>query len=156
MSNRIAYDKVAPDPYKVMLGLEKYLHSCSIEPLLGHMVKMRASQINGCAFCLDMHSKDLMALGETPQRIFGLDAWRECPYYTDRERAALEWTDALTLVHKTHAEDEIYERVKPHFTDQEMVDLTWFIGTINLWNRVAIAMRPEVGNYKSPIKKAEG
>jgi alkylhydroperoxidase family enzyme len=97
-----------------------------------------------------MHSKDLLAGGDTVQRIYGLDAWRESPYYNDRERAALEWTEALTRIAETHAEDEIYERVKPHFSDQELVDLTWVIGAINLWNRVAISMRPAVGNYKSP------
>jgi AhpD family alkylhydroperoxidase len=108
-----------------MLGLERYFHHGSdLEPMLTHLVKLRASQINGCAFCIDMHSKDLAAAGETWQRMVSLDAWREAPYYSERERAALEWTEALTLINQTHADDEIYERVKPHFSEKELADLT--------------------------------
>src|SRR5215204_4301527 len=112
MSPRIAYEKLAADPFKAMLALERYLHHGSdIEPMLTHLVKLRASQINGCAYCIDMHAKDLLAGGEPVQRIYGLDAWRESPYYTDRERAALEWTEAVTKIADTHADDEIYEKV---------------------------------------------
>jgi len=150
MSARIVYPDVAPDPYKAMLGIEKYLHSCSIEPGLMHLVKLRASQMNGCAFCIDMHAKDLLALGETMQRIYGLDAWEEAPYYTEREHAALAWTESLTMIHKTHADDATYEKVKAHFSEKELVDLTWLIGAINLWNRMAISMRKDVGDYQSP------
>src|SRR5205823_11696128 len=132
IKSRLAAEKVAPDAYKAMIGMERYLHSGSaIEPMLTHLVKLRASQINGCAYCIDMHAKDLLAGGETVQRIYGLDAWRESPYYTDRERAALEWTEAVTRIAKTHADDEIYEKVKPYFTDKELVDLTFVIATIN-------------------------
>ena len=153
MSPRYAYEKLAPDAYKAMLGLERYFHHGSdIEPMLTHLVKLRASQVNGCAYCIDLHAKDLLAGGETVQRIYGLDAWREAPYYTDRERAALEWTEALTLVSQTHADDEIYERVKPHFTEKELTDLTWLIGGINLWNRIAIASRVTPGTYQPPKK----
>src|SRR5271154_6317062 len=115
MEARVNYAKVAPDGLRVMMGLEGYLHHCSVEQPLVHLVKLRASQINGCAYCLDMHWKDLRAIGETEQRLYGLDAWRESPYYTERERAALEWTEAVTLIAKAHAEDEIYEKVKGHF-----------------------------------------
>ncbi len=154
MTKRIAYGHVAPDAYKAMAPIGKYLQDCGLAHQLQHLVKLRASQINGCAYCIDMHSKDLLAAGETIQRIYGLDAWRESPYYTERERAALEWTEALTLISKTHADDPIYESVKPHFTEKELVDLTWLIGTINLWNRVAISMRTVPGDYQPPKPSA--
>ncbi len=109
-----------------------------------------------CAYCLDMHSKDLRAIGETEQRIYGLDAWRETPYYTERERAALEWTEAVTLVAESHVEDEVYEKVKRHFTEKELADLTIAVATINAWNRVAIALRSVPGGYVSMLKKAGG
>lgn len=154
MQERIAYASLGPEPYKAMIQMEQYFHNCSVDTMLLHLVKLRASQMNGCAFCIDMHAKDLIAGGETVQRIYGLDAWREAPYYTDRERAALEWTEALTRIADTHADDEIYERVKPHFTEQELVDITWVIGAINLWNRMAISMRVKVGDYKPPTGSA--
>jgi AhpD family alkylhydroperoxidase len=156
MKDRLAYDQISPELYKAMIGIEQLLHKSSIEHKLLHLVKLRASQINGCAFCIDMHSKDLLALGDTPQRLLSLDAWRECPYYSDRERAALEWTEAVTLISTTHADDPIYERVKPHFSDKELVDLTWAIGAINMWNRMAIPMRKMPGDYVSPLKPAGG
>ena len=106
---RIPFYNVAPDAITAMLELEKYLHNSSLDRMLIHLVKLRASQINGCAYCIDMHAKDLLAGGETVQRIYGLDAWREAPYYSERERAALEWTEAVTLINQTHAEDEAYE-----------------------------------------------
>jgi AhpD family alkylhydroperoxidase len=112
------------------------------------MIKLRASQINGCAYCIDMHWKDARAVGESEQRLYGLDAWREAPYYTDRERAALEWTEALTDVTDGHAPDAVYDAVRGHFSDKELVDLTWAIAAINAWNRVAIAFRSEAGSYR--------
>jgi AhpD family alkylhydroperoxidase len=134
---------------KAMLSLERYLHTGSdIEPMLAHLLKLRASQINGCAYCIDMHAKDLLAGGETIQRIYGLDAWRESPYYSDRERAALEWIEAVTKIANTHADDEIYEKVKPHFTDKEIADLTWIAAAINAWNRLSISMRTPAGTYQ--------
>src|SRR5580704_9781414 len=124
MEERIHYTKVAPLAYHAMLGLEKYLHECGLEEGLLHMVRLRASQINGCAYCLDMHWKDLRAIGETEQRLYSLDAWRECPYYTDRERAALGWTEAVTLVANDHVPDAVYEEVRQHFNEKELADLT--------------------------------
>ncbi len=147
MEQRLDYVKAAPGAFQAMRGLEVYLHRCGLEDNLIHLIKMRASQINGCAYCLDMHSKDLRAAGETEQRIYLLDAWRETTFYTDRERAALEWTEALTLISENHVPDEIYERVRPHFTDEELVNLTLAVATINAWNRFAITFRTPVGGY---------
>jgi AhpD family alkylhydroperoxidase len=154
MEPRLNYLKVAPDGYKAMLGLEMYLHKCGLEEPLLHLIKLRTSQINGCAFCLDMHWKDLRAIGESEQRLYSLDAWRECPYYTERERAALAWTEAVTLVTVGHVADSVYEEVRPHFTEKELSDLTLAIGTINAWNRLAIAGRTVPGTYQ-PAKMRE-
>ena len=142
--------EVAPQAYRAMAGLEIYLRGCGLEKPLLELVKMRASQINGCAFCLDMHWKDARAAGETEQRLYGLDAWEESPYYTDRERAALLWTDSVTRVAQTHVPDEVYEKVRPHFNDKELVDLTVAIATINAWNRLSIATRAVPGAYQPP------
>jgi AhpD family alkylhydroperoxidase len=150
MKSRIDYTKAAPGAYKAMLGLEQYLHECGLEEPLLHLIKFRASQINGCAYCLDMHSKDLRALGETEQRLYSLDAWRECPYYTDRERAALAWTEAVTLITDGHVSDDVFQEVRPHFTDKELSDLTLAIATINAWNRLAISGRTVPGTYQPP------
>jgi AhpD family alkylhydroperoxidase len=154
MQSRINYVKSAPGAFQAMGALEKYLESSSIEEHLLHLIKMRASQINGCAYCIDMHSKDLRAIGETEQRIYGLDAWEETPYYTDRERAALAWTEAVTLVAHGHVPDDVYEKVRPHFTEKELADLTLAIATINAWNRLAIAGRAVPGHYQ-PAKHQE-
>src|SRR5207249_4642376 len=116
MKMRIDYhDKFREEPLRAMLALEKYVHECGLEPKLLELVKMRASQINGCAYCIDMHSKDARALGETEQRLYALNAWRETPFYSERERAGLEWTEAVTLVSHTHVPDEVYEQVRKHF-----------------------------------------
>jgi AhpD family alkylhydroperoxidase len=154
MEPRIHYEKYAADALKGMYSIERYFRNCSIEEKLLHLIKMRASQINGCAYCLDMHSKDARALGETEQRLYGLDAWRETPYYSARERAALEWTEALTLVAQTHVPDEVYESVKKEFNEAELVDLTYAVMAINAWNRLAISMRAVPGNYQPAQKKA--
>jgi AhpD family alkylhydroperoxidase len=151
MEERIQYAKVAPGTYHAMLGLEHYLHECGLEEALLHLIKLRTSQINGCAYCLDMHWKDLRALGETEQRLYSLDAWRECPYYTDRERAALAWTEAVTLISAGHVPDSVYEEVRPHFSEKELADLTFAVATINAWNRLAIAGRATPGTYQ-PVK----
>src|SRR6266852_5535171 len=124
MQSRIEFMKVAPGAMKIMYGLEKYLAGCGLEKTLIELIKLRASQINGCAYCIDMHTKDARAAGETEQRLYLLNAWREAPFYTDRERAALEWTEAVTLVSQTHVPDELYESVRKHFTEQELVNLT--------------------------------
>src|SRR5436190_13665598 len=134
MNSRFDLAKVAPDGREAMLGLEAYLHRCGLEPTLLHLVKLRASQINGCAYCIDMHWKDLRAAGESEQRLYGLDAWGESPYYTERERAALEWTESVTLIASGHAPDSVYERVRQHFTTKQLADLTLVIATINAWN----------------------
>jgi len=152
MDSRFDY-KAAPGAYKAMLGLEQYLHECSLEQPLIHLIKLRASQINGCAYCLDMHWKDLRALGETEQRLYSLDAWRECPYYTDRERAALEWTDAVTQVANGHVPDAVYEKVRLFFNEKELCDLTLAVATINAWNRFAISARTAPGSYQAAGSK---
>ncbi|AVT80006.1 carboxymuconolactone decarboxylase family protein [Rhodopseudomonas palustris] len=141
MTPRLNPATAAPDAYKAMVALEKYIQGSGLESSLIELVKMRASQINGCAFCLDMHSKDARAHGETEQRLYLLNAWRESPLYTDRERAALGWTEALTLVAQTQAPDQDYAAVKSHFNDAEQVNLTLLIGAINTWNRFAIGFR---------------
>jgi AhpD family alkylhydroperoxidase len=148
MTERLHYAKTSPGAYHAMLGLEKYIHECGLEIGLIHLIKLRASQINKCAYCLDMHSKDLRAIGETEQRIYTLEAWRECPWYTDRERAALAWTEAVTLVADGQVPDSVYEEVKPHFTEKELADLTVAIATINAWNRLSISGRSTPGTYE--------
>jgi AhpD family alkylhydroperoxidase len=148
MEMRFNIFKAAPDGYKAMAAMESYLAGSSIEKPLRELVKLRASQINGCAYCLDMHWKDARAAGESEQRLYGLDAWEESPYYSERERAALAWTEALTLVREGHVSDAVYEKVKGVFSEKELADLTWAIGAINLWNRVAIAVRSPAGSYK--------
>src|SRR6185503_9958197 len=136
MEPRIDYLKAARGVYEAMLGLEKYLHQSGLEEALMDLVKLRASQINGCAYCIDMHWKDLRALGENEQRLYGLDAWEESPYYTDRERAAFQWTEAVTRIRDGHVPDEVYEKVRTQFTDKELADLTLAIAAINGWNRL--------------------
>ena len=149
MQPRIDYRKFAQGALNPMLALEKYIAESGLEPKLVHLVKMRASQINGCAYCLDMHSIDARAAGESEQRLYALDAWRETPFFTDRERAALAWTEAVTLIAQTHAPDEVYADLQKQFTEKEIVDLTLVVGTINLWNRLAISTRAVPGHYKS-------
>jgi AhpD family alkylhydroperoxidase len=148
MEPRIDYTKYAQDAQKSLYALEKYILTCGLDHHLVHLLKMRASQINGCAFCIDMHSKDARALGETEQRLYELDAWRETPFYTERERAALEWIESVTLVSQTHVPDEVFEKVKKQFSDKEIVDLTIIAAMINLWNRIAIPLRVVPGTYQ--------
>ena len=148
MEPRIHYLKFAPEALKAMYDLEKYLATCGLEHKLLHLLKLRASQINGCAFCIDMHSKDARALGESEQRLYALDAWRETPFYTDKERAALAWVEAVTLVSESHVPDDLYDEVKKHFGEKEIVDLTVLATTINMWNRLAISMRAVPGHYQ--------
>lgn len=142
---------VAPGGYRAMVGLERYLATSSIDKPLRELVKLRASQINGCAFCIDMHWKDARAGGESEQRLYGLDAWQEeSPYYTDRERAALQWTEAVTLITQGHVPDEVYRSVSKRFDDKELADLTLTVVAINAWNRLAISFRAEAGSYQPP------
>jgi len=148
MEPRVDARKHAQEAQKAMYALEQYIAGCGLEHKLVHLMKMRASQINSCAYCIDMHSKDARALGETEQRLYELDAWRETPFYTDRERAALEWTEALTLVSQTHVPDSVYEEARKYFNEKEIVDLTFVVTTINAWNRLAIALRAVPGHYR--------
>lgn len=153
MKARLNYAKVAPGVYDAMDALDQYLSQCGLEESLLHLARLRASQINGCAYCLDMHWKDLRAIEEKEQRLYSLDAWRECPYYSDRERAALAWTEAVTLITNGHVPEAIYEEVHPHFSEKELSDLTLVVATINAWNRLSIAARLVPGNYQ-PAKRA--
>ncbi len=149
MEQRIDYRRVAPGVTEAMRALERYVRESGLEPTLLELVKVRASQINGCAYCLDMHTKDARARGESEQRLYALSAWREAPFYTDRERAALAWTEALTLVAVDHVPDAVYEEARRHFTEKELVDLTVAVVAINGWNRLAIALRsPVPGSYQ--------
>jgi AhpD family alkylhydroperoxidase len=153
MKARLDYSAASPAAYKAMLALEGFVRNESgLDSKLLELIKIRASQINGCAYCLDMHTKDARAGAETEQRIYALDAWRETPFYTDRERAALAWTEAVTLVHSGHVPDAVYDEVKAQFTDQEIVNLTMAIVTINGWNRLAIAARTVPGTYEREKK----
>jgi AhpD family alkylhydroperoxidase len=152
---RIDYQKVFPDALRAMLGLEKAVHASSLEPELLELVKMRASQLNGCAYCLDMHSKDARARGETEQRLHVLSAWREAPFYSERERAALAWCEALTLLPQTGAPDDVYAELERAFEPEEIVALTLAIVAINGWNRFAVGLRSPVGDYVSPHAPAE-
>jgi AhpD family alkylhydroperoxidase len=148
MEPRIDLTKIGTGAYRAMLGLETFVRGSRLEPRLLHLIRMRASQINGCAYCLDMHSKDARAEGETEQRLYALNAWRETPFYTDRERAALAWTEALTLISEMHAPDAVYVDVKQHFTEEELVALTLAIVAINGWNRLCIGFRAVPGAYQ--------
>jgi len=148
MPPRLDYLKLSRHGYEAMLGLERYLRQCSVEVPLIHLLKLRVSQINGCAYCIDMHWKDLRAIGETEQRLYGLDAWEESPFYTDRERAALAWAEAVTNIRDGHVPDELFDRTKKLFSEQEIADLTLATATINAWNRLAISARSEPGLYQ--------
>jgi AhpD family alkylhydroperoxidase len=153
MKSRIDFRRVNPKIQQRLLGINSYLHGSSLGNRLLHLVEIRASQINGCAQCLDMHTQDARAEGETEQRLYTLDAWRETPFFDERERAALEWTEAVTLVAETHVPDEVYERVRQHFSEQELVDLTLAVTQINTWNRLNVAFRTVAGSYRAGMYK---
>jgi len=144
--------KASPNGYQAMAALEHFVMSCGIERPLLELVKMRASQISGCAYCLDMHSKDARALGETEQRLYLLNAWREAPFYSERERAALEWAEAITLIAGKQVPDDVYERVAAQFSPEELANLTLAIATINSWNRLSISFQIVPGSYKSNLQ----
>lgn len=151
MSQRLDYKTASADAFKAMLQLEHRVHKSGLEPLLLELVKSRASQLNGCAWCLDMHSKDARALGETEQRLYLLAAWRDAPCYSERERAALAWTEALTQLASTaDVPDEVYAQARRHFDEKQLVDLTLAIIAINGWNRLNVAFRTDIGDYVSP------
>jgi AhpD family alkylhydroperoxidase len=155
MGLRFNYGTAASGAYDAMDALDRYLESCSLEERLLHLVRLRASQVNRCAYCIDMHWKDLRALGESEQRLYGLDAWRESPYYSARERAALAWVEAVTLLAESQVPESVYQVVQPHFTETELADLTLAVAAINAWNRLSVAARLTPGNYTSSVKPAE-
>jgi AhpD family alkylhydroperoxidase len=148
---RLNWDKASPGAMNAMSSFGKYLETTSLEPSLKNLVLIRASQINGCAYCLDMHTKDARAEGESEQRLYLIAGWREAPIYTKRERAALAWTEAVTLVADTHVPDQVYEEARKYFSEKDLVDLTLTIIAINGWNRLNVSFRTVAGNYK-PMK----
>jgi AhpD family alkylhydroperoxidase len=144
---RINYSKIAPEGVAILGKLEAYIRSTGLEAGLIELVKLRASQINGCAYCIDMHTKDARNQGESEQRLYGLNAWRETPFYSERERAALIWTESVTKIGKNHVPDEIYHQARKYFSEKELVDLTLAVIAINSWNRLAISFRTPPGSY---------
>jgi len=147
MQSRLDIHKAAPQAYRAMAALETYVRNSGLEPGLLHLVKLRASQINGCAFCIDMHTKEARADGETEQRLYALSAWQETPFFTDRERAALAWAEVVTLIGETRAPDEVYEQTRQRFSELELVNLTMAIVVINGWNRICVGFRTVPGPY---------
>lgn len=148
MAIRINYEKVAPGAVQAMLAVEGYARSSGLEPSLLELVRLRASQMNGCAFCVDMHTKDARARGETEQRLYAVAVWEEAPFFTERERAALAWTEAVTHVSYTHVPENVYEQARKHLSEKELVDLTMAIIAINGWNRLSVSFRKEAGTYQ--------
>jgi AhpD family alkylhydroperoxidase len=152
MQSRLEIQKIAPQAYRTMLALETYVRNSGLEEALILLVKLRASQINGCSYCIDMHTKDARANGESEQRLYALTAWRETPFFTDRERAALDWTEALTLVSVSQAPDNVYVEISQRFTELELVNLTMAVVTINGWNRICVGFRKVPGTYEPNSK----
>jgi AhpD family alkylhydroperoxidase len=152
VESRISYVKAAPGARDALLHVSEYVHGSGIEESLLGLVFLRASQINGCAFCIDMHWKDLRAIGQSEEALYMLNAWREAPGYTERERAALAWTEAVTLVTEGHVPDEVYAATRKQFSDAELVNLTLAIAVINSWNRMSIAFRVPAGHYRAPAR----
>jgi len=155
MTARLELTKVDPNAYKAMMGLQNYVNGSGLEPSLLALIELRSSQINGCAFCLDMHSKDARARGETEQRIYALDAWRETPFYSARERAALAWAESVTQISEGHAPDSVYNEAREHFTEQELMKLTMAVVAINGWNRLCISFRVPPGSYQPGTRRPE-
>ena len=152
MSQRTSYAKAAPGVYKTMLGMHQYLEHCGLDERLLNLVYLRASQINGCAYCIDMHWKDLRTLGVPEQTLYMLNAWWEWPEFADRERAALAWTDAVTRLTNQEVSDEVYEKARAQFSDEELANLTLAVTAINSWNRLNIAFRTKPGGYQ-PVRR---
>lgn len=149
MTSPTTFEKRNTNAFSAMLGVEKALAKSSIEKSLRELVKLRVSQINGCAYCIDMHWKDARAGGEEEQRLYGLSAWRESPYYSERERAALLLAEELTRIADRSVPEDVYEQVQAHFKEQELIDLAWVIAGINAWNRVNVGLRTVPGQYKA-------
>ena len=154
MGKRPRYTQMRPAAYRAMKAMQDYVDGCGLEHELLELVKLRASYMNGCAFCVDMHSKDARAAGEAEQRLYAVPVWRETPFFTPRERAALAWTEAVTEVGRSGVPDHVYEEARGHFSDAELVDLTMCVIAINGWNRLAVSFRTEVGTYQ-PAKTAD-
>lgn len=152
---RVDYQKVLPEAVRAMRGLEQALHQSSLEAALLELVRLRASQLNGCAYCVDMHTKDARARGEREQRLYLVSAWREAPVYSARERAALAWCEAMTLLPETGAPDQVYQELESVFSPTDIVALTLAIVAINGWNRFAVGLRAPMGDYVSPYRKSE-
>ncbi len=154
MAERMNYAKAFPEGYNAVLQLERVIRSSGLEPKLLELVKIRASQLNGCAYCIDMHTKGARARGETEQRIYALSAWRETPFFSPAERAALAWTEALTNIQQDHASDAVYQEARREFDEVNLMKLTLAITQINTWNRIAIAFRAEPGIYRPATRPA--
>ncbi|HUZ45204.1 MAG TPA: carboxymuconolactone decarboxylase family protein [Terriglobia bacterium] len=150
MEPRIELQKISQDAYKAMRGLEVYVRQSSLEPALLELVRLRASEMNGCAYCVDMHTKDARAAGETEQRLYATGVWRETPFFSERERAALAWTEAVTEISQGHVPDDVYQAAREHFSEKELIDLTMAVVAINGWNRLAISFRAVPGTYQPP------
>ncbi len=157
MTERLSYSRTAPEGTELLRQLDRYAKNGGLETDLLELVRLRASQINGCAFCIDMHTKDARSRGESEQRLYGVSAWRETPFYSDRERAALAWTEAVTQIGTDHVPDDIYEEARRHFSEKELVDLTFAVIAINGWNRLAISFRTVPGSYQpdNPVTKRQ-
>ena len=155
MTQRIDYRGAAPEGFAAMRGLEGYVRRCGLPQALLELVRMRVSQINGCAYCIDMHTKDARSQGESEQRLYGVNAWRKATFYTERERAALTWTESVTKISEEHVPDEIYNLVKKHFSERVLVNLTLAVIAINTWNRLAASFRTPAGSYQPdhPVSK---
>ena len=147
MSARLDYRTANPEAARAMLGLEQYVRKSGLEPALLELVKLRASYINGCAYCVDMHTKDARAAGESEQRLYAVPVWRETPFFTGRERAALAWTESVTDLARTGVPDDVYEQARAEFSESELVALTMAVVAINGWNRIAVSFRTEPGSY---------
>lgn len=157
MEQRLKYPQISPEGVEILGKLEAYIKKSGLEPGLVELVKLRASQINGCAYCIDMHTKDARSHGESEQRLYGLSAWQESSFYTARERAALAWVESVTLISHDHVPDAVYNQVREHFSEKELVDLTLAVIAINSWNRLAISFRTPAGSYQPnhPITKSQ-
>lgn len=159
MSARINYQQTAPEAVRALLNVENYVRQSGIEKPLLELVKLRASQVNGCAYCVDMHTKDARAAGETEQRLYAISVWRDAPFFTARERAALAWTEAVTRISDSHVPDDVYEFARSKFSEKELVDLTMAVIAINSWNRLSVSFRREAGSYepgehRQPVQSA--
>lgn len=150
MTARINYNEVAPAAFTAIFAIERYVRSSGLDPALLHLIKLRASYMNGCAYCVDMHTTDARHDGETEQRLYAVPVWRETPFFTERERAALAWTEAVTAIGRAGVTDDLFAQASAHFSHAELVDLTMAVIAINAWNRLSVTFRTEPGSYRRP------